>query len=326
MALISTSDRNVEGMPRLLVLRALGLGDLLTAVPALRVLRDRYPGHERILAAPAWLAPLVRLLDGAVDALVDVDFRDHVGVLPTEVRLPTVAVNLHGRGPASHLALQATDPGALIAFENPDVAHDGPAWRVDEHERLRWCRLLGATASADDVRVRSPAIDVPDDVRRATIIHPGAAAPARRWPVDRWAAVARHELRRGRQVLVTGGADEVELAKAVANGAGLGGTSVLAGRTDVGELAAVVDAAGRVVCGDTGVAHLASAFATPSVVLFGPVSPTRWGPPRGGPHVALWAGTRGDPHAASPDRGLLGLTVDDVTRALDGLRGEPAPP
>ena len=47
-------------------------------------------------------------------------------------------------------------------------------------------------------------------------------------------------------------------------------------RFDLLELTAVVAAAARVVCGDTGVAHLATALGTPSVVLFGPTSPARW--------------------------------------------------
>src|SRR5262249_6343706 len=44
--------------PTLLVLRALGLGDLLTAVPALCALADAFPAHRRVLAAPRALAPL----------------------------------------------------------------------------------------------------------------------------------------------------------------------------------------------------------------------------------------------------------------------------
>lgn len=319
MALIDVGARRLRDAPRLLILRALGLGDLLTAVPALRVLRDRYPHHQRVLAAPAGLAPLVALLRGAVDAIADVDFRHGVGALPPELCRPDVAVNLHGCGPASHRALQALSPGTLVAFANDAVGHDGPAWHPDEHERTRWCRLLDAPDRADDLRLPVPSAAVADGVRGAAVLHPGAAAPARRWPIDRWSAVARHEVRRGHDVIVTGGPGEDELAKVVATGADLDGRSVIAGRTDLAELATIVAAAGRVVCGDTGVAHLASAYATPSVVLFGPVPPTRWGPPASGPHVALWAGRTGDPHARDPDPGLLAVTVADVTAALDTL-------
>jgi ADP-heptose:LPS heptosyltransferase len=122
--------------------------------------------------------------------------------------------------------------------------------------------------------------------------------------------------------VVTGGPDEVELAGAVA-GDLLPPEAVLAGRTDVLELAAVVAAAGRVVCGDTGVAHLATALGRPSVVLFGPVPPAEWGPPPQPRHVALWAGRRGDPLAGEPDAGLLALGVDDVMAALERLPATP---
>jgi ADP-heptose:LPS heptosyltransferase len=84
-----------------------------------------------------------------------------------------------------------------------------------------------------------------------------------------------------------------------------------------------VAAAGRVVCGDTGVAHLATALGTPSVVLFGPTPPAEWGPPAARPwHRALWAGRTGDPHASEPDPGLLALEPRQVLEALERL---PAP-
>jgi ADP-heptose:LPS heptosyltransferase len=133
----------------------------------------------------------------------------------------------------------------------------------------------------------------------------------------------RAEVAGGRRVVVTGRPDEVALANAVA-GEVLAPEAVLAGRTDVLDLAALVAAAGRVVCGDTGVAHLATALGRPSVVLFGPVPPGEWGPPPRPRHVALWAGRRGDPHAAAPDPGLLALGVDDVLAALEQLPPEAA--
>ncbi|HEX2021677.1 MAG TPA: glycosyltransferase family 9 protein, partial [Candidatus Thermoplasmatota archaeon] len=154
------------------------------------------------------------------------------------------------------------------------------------------------------------------------VVHPGAASGARRWPPERWAEVARRERDAGRRVVVTGGAPEVGLARGVAARAGLPAEAVLAGRTDVLDLAAIVANAGRVVCGDTGVAHLATALGTPSVVLFGPTPPSLWGPPPGSRrHVALWAGRAGDPHGEEVDPGLLALTPAEVGNALEGLAG-----
>ena len=80
----------------------------------------------------------------------------------------------------------------------------------------------------------------------------------------------------------------------------------------------MVAAAGRVVCGDTGIAHLATALGTPSVVLFGPVPPAEWGPPPDRP-VTSRCGPAGRPHANSVDPGLLAISVAEVDRALAGL-------
>jgi ADP-heptose:LPS heptosyltransferase len=115
--------------------------------------------------------------------------------------------------------------------------------------------------------------------------------------------------------VVTGSAAERDLADGVRRAAGLPASALLAGRTDLAELAALVAGARLVVCGDTGTAHLASAFRTPSVVLFGPIPPAFWGPPTDGPHRVLWHGTgteTGDPHAAEPDPRLLRISVEEV--------------
>ncbi len=288
------------------MLRALGLGDFLTAVPALRALADAFPGHRRVLAASAGLEPLARL-SATVDKVMDT-----APLVPLDPSLAgaDVAVNLHGRGPESTALLRATQPRRLIAFG------EGPAWIAGEHEVRRWCRLLeesGIPADPTRLELRRPPSAGND---RVTVIHPGAASAARRWPPQRWAAVARHEVRQGRTVVVTGGPDERRLATEVAEGAGLPDRAVLAGRTDLLGLAGVVAGAGLVLCGDTGVAHLATAFGTPSVILFGPGPPAEWGPPTDRPqHVALWAGRRGDTHAADPDPGLLEITVADVLAA-----------
>jgi radical SAM protein with 4Fe4S-binding SPASM domain len=311
--------------PTLLALRALGIGDLLTAVPALRALADAFPRHRRVLAAPRALVPLARLT-GAVDAVVDAAPLAPLDAAPVR---PDVAVNLHGRGPESHRILLARRPRRLVAFAHAEVPESAaaPVWRAAEHEVRRWCRLLeesGIPADPARLDLSPPATPAPPEVRGSTILHPGAASAARRWPPARWAAVARAERLAGHTVLLTGADEDVAVARAIATAAGLPASAVLAGRTDLGMLAAVVAAAGRVVAGDTGMAHLATALRTPLVVLFGPCSPAEWGPPPDRPwHRVLWAGAYGDPHAATPHPGLLAIRVDDVLAALASL---PAPP
>src|SRR5439155_17405280 len=136
-----------------------------------------------------------------------------------------VAVNLHGRGPESTALLAVTRPRRLIAFG------ETVAWRDDEHERVRWCRLLtaaGIPADPDDFRVPPPRVAAPPVAVGATVLDPGASSPARRWPADRWAALAT-----GRHVVVTGDASEVDLAHEVAHAAGIPAGHVLAGRSDL---------------------------------------------------------------------------------------------
>jgi ADP-heptose:LPS heptosyltransferase len=76
--------------------------------------------------------------------------------------------------------------------------------------------------------------------------------------------------RRGSPGPLTGGAAERELAAGIAASAGLAPDRVLAGRTDLLGLASLVAAARLLISVDTGVAHLATATGTPSVVLLGP--------------------------------------------------------
>ncbi|MFF3437812.1 glycosyltransferase family 9 protein [Streptosporangium sp. NPDC002721] len=301
------------GVPELVALRGLGLGDVLTAVPALRALRRAHPGHRIVLAAPAPLAGLVPLID-AVDELLDVS-----GPGPVPVDRPDTAVNLHGRGPQSIAALRRTRPRRLLTHAHPGFPDaQGPPWRCDIHETVRWCAFLewyGIAADPADLALPAP----PSETTGHVIVHPGAAGPARRWPPERFARVAAALSRTGRRVLVTGSAAERALGRKVAALAGMPEEAVLAGRTDVGALAALVGSARLVVCGDTGVAHLAAAFATPSVVLCGPVAPALWGPPAAGPHLVLWTGRRGDPHGHRPDPGLLEIGVGEVLDAVGAL-------
>jgi ADP-heptose:LPS heptosyltransferase len=307
--------------PRVLILRALGLGDFLTGVPAYRALRAAYPGHEIVLAAPAGLAPLAALT-GAVDRVLATGELEPV---PWRGPPPAVAADLHGNGPASHDLVRAVGAPVAMMYASPaDPSVAGPWWTEEEHEVDRWCRLLGwwgIPADPGALRLSRPRTRPP--AAAAAVVHPGAASGSRRWPAERFAAVARMLSDWGLPVVISGNTAERPLADRVAQAAGLSPASVLAGRTGLAGLAAVVAAASMVISNDTGIAHLAVAYGTPSITLFGPVSPALWGPPRDSPrHLVLWKGSGarpGDAHGARPDPRLLRIEIGEVLEAAGRL-------
>jgi len=307
-----------DGRPDLLVLRAIKLGDALVAVPALHALRRAFPGHRIILATTAWLAPVVELLP--VDVHLAQHGLDHAIAAPHGA--VDVAVNLHGVGPESSDLVAALGARRVIGHADPAHGYDGPEWPDDVHERERWARLVtwhGIPADPDDVAIARP--ETPSVAPGAAVVHVGAFHGARHWPTDRFAAVARGLRERGHDVVLTGGADDVDRSAAVAQGAGLAPEAVLAGVLDLQPFAAVIADAAVVVTVDTGAAHLASAYGVPSVVVFGPAPPEAWGPPASGPHVVLTDASvrRGDVFAEDPDPALLAVGVDDVLAAVDSL-------
>ena len=295
------------------MVRALGIGDQLTAVPALRALAAAFPDHDRALVTVPKLAGLAMLTGALHRVLPAAALSSGISALME----PDVCVNLHNNQPATYRLLLRTRPSRLIGFRHSAVpATKGfPVLVEEEHEVHRWCRLLdevGIPADPTLLELPVPPRPVPNEARGATLLHPGASDPVRRWPLDRWVPVARAELDAGRRVLITGSTEEEDAARTIAERLGVDHTTTWAGGSDVLGLAALVAAAGRTVSGDTGLAHMATAFRVPSVVLFGPChSPARWAPPPDRPwHRALWRG---------PDSGIDAITVDDVLAALDGL-------
>jgi lipopolysaccharide heptosyltransferase II len=140
-------------------------------------------------------------------------------------------------------------------------------------------RLVFRVAPADraSLRTKLAARGVAAD-RGWTLVHPGATAPSRRYPADRFATVARTLTADGRgPVLVTGGPDEAELAGTVAAQAGPGVISI-AGALTLGEFAALIADAALLVSNNSGPVHLAAALGTPVVDLYALTNPqhTPW--------------------------------------------------
>lgn len=303
-----------DGRPVLLVLRALKLGDLLVAVPALHALRRAYPRHRLLYAAQGWLGDAVALV-GGFELLPTHGLDVPLALAPGTV---DIAVNFHGRGPESQARVEALEPNVMISHRSRRTP--GPSWAQRVHERERWTQLLqwhGIDADPQDVSLAAPG---PSQQPGATIVHVGAAYGSRLWPAGRFAEVSRRLREAGHSVVFTGGAADRDRALDVARRAGAAAPAVLAGAQSLREFATLVAGARLVVSADTGAAHLASAYARPSVVLFGPAAPEHWGPPPG-PHIALTRAElrRGDTFATDPDPAILGVSVQEVLDAVRDL-------
>ncbi len=305
-----------DGRPEVLALRALNLGDLLVAVPALHALRRAYPKHRLIYAARPWLAPVLALVGGIDTLLATQGLVDPLTLSPGRVE---VAVNLHGSGPESKRRLDELAPKRRIGHRGQ--GWEGPPWRDGLHERERWAQLLqwhGIPADPLDYRLQLPIVRNP--LPGAAVIHVGAAYGSRLWPQERFAAVARGLEAAGHYVSFTGSSGERPRALRVAALAGLPQERVVAGTLGLDEFAAAVAGAGIVVSADTGAAHLASAYGRRSVVIFGPARVCEWGPPPG-PHIVLTKAElrRGDTFSAVPDPALLAVSAADVLAAAREL-------
>ncbi len=344
-------------MPTLLVIRPTGMGDLLMGLPALRALRRGFPGHRLVTTCPPDLVPLARLAGvadrfvsgpavtgGAADPSLhrgrNAAILDEVFAEPPRGGAETIVVLKMPEADLSRRAL-ARRPGQLLGFGHPDVEATAglPPYRPDDHILDRWARLLapagitpdpadlylalpweapGTQPDADPVPV-GPGCAAPGPAA-PTVLHLGAGSPSRRWPAQRWAATAAGLAADGHAVVLTGSGAERELAAGVAAQAGLNDQVNLAGRTDVVALARLVRSARLVVSTDTGVPHLATVFARPSVTIFGPTSPRQWGPPPGSQgHRVLWAGRIGLEYGPQPDPGLLLIGAEQVLGAARDL-------
>jgi len=112
---------------------------------------------------------------------------------------------------------------------------------------------------------------------RVVVLNPGAGRPSKRWPAERFRALAaRLASEVGAHVVVAWGPGEEALARTIA---GQSGSRVVLGPpTNLAQLIAVLRRASLLVAADTGPLHLAAALGTPCLGLYGPTDPSRNGP------------------------------------------------
>jgi ADP-heptose:LPS heptosyltransferase len=293
---------NIE---RIGVLRALQLGDVLCATPALRALRGAFPNAHITLIGLPWARDLVERLDYVDDLLPFPGFPGLPERAPDVAALPEffraaqsrqfdLVIQMHGDGRLTNSICAALGSRLTAGyFSNGGWCPDEQrfmAWPERGPEVRRWLRLLqflGVPARGEEIdfpvrpdeRRRYRELAEVHDLkpRRYVCVHPGARLPSRRWPAERFAKVADWLAEQGLTVVITGAADERELAERVRASMRFPAVD-LVGATDPGMFATLLANARLLISNDTGASHVAAATRTPSVVVCTGSDPERWAP------------------------------------------------
>lgn len=291
-------------MKKIAVFRALYLGDMLLAMPALRAIRRHFSGAEITLIGLPWAESFARRFASYIDRFVE--FGGYAGIEEVEFEEGRsqqfvdeqraygydVVVQMHGSGCVSNRVALALDGKVTVGYYEdvpPDGLTLGMPYPHDEPEVLRnlgLAKLLGCCELDTHLEFPLFAEDRGEAARllrklagadRPWIgIHAGAKMPARRWPAQDFAKVADYFVERFHaQIILTGSADEKATVCAVAERMHTRPLNVV-GETSLGGLAALIRELDLFISNDTGPAHVANAVDTPGVTIFGPADPRRW--------------------------------------------------
>lgn len=261
---------------RILVLRGGALGDFIVTLPALALLRDRWPAARLELVGNATAAVLA-LDRGLLDAAHSQHESRWAALYGSGPLPPDFAAWLGG----FDLVLNFwPDPAGELRHRFP--LREGQAClTADPHPVLKpaaahYCaplRQLGLTPGTLAFSLRTPA-----PVPRRVALHPGSGSVRKNWPPARWTALAqwmRDAL--GLDLLVISG--EAESTDP------LGGIGRPLRQRPLAEVADELAKCQLFIGHDSGVSHLAAATGARCLLLFGPTDPAMWGPP--GPNVRV---------------------------------------
>lgn len=300
------SKPSLDQIKRVVVRGTNWVGDAVMTVPALRELRRVLPDAHITLVSRPGTADVFIDADFLDEVLVY--DRTGLGSAWTQVRewrrrrfdlallfqnaFEAAAIAFLARVPR-RIGYDADRRGTLLTQAIPL-----PAWKSERHEIFYYLnlvaeleRLLHGASVVESVSSIEPqfALAVSSDRKhhakaflRELGLLPGAPlvllcpgsinSRAKRWPAERYAAVADHFAATGASVALIGSPAEMEVSNEVSLHT-INKPLVLTGKTSVAEATALIGVADVLITNDTGPAHLGSAVGTPTLVIFGPTNP-----------------------------------------------------
>jgi lipopolysaccharide heptosyltransferase II len=333
--LVPLSIHNAGGVASILIIRPGGIGDAVLLVPAIHRLREKYPGAKITVLAERRNAA-VFALSPQIDRVLHYD-------IPAELLTALrgtydLVIDSEQWHRLSAVVARLCRPKMLIGFgtnERLRIFSHAVAYSHDDYEATSFLRLVeplgiaGEDLNVPFLTVPEAAMGAVDDLltpltgRPFVAIFPGASIPERRWGADRYRQVAESLNAAGYPVVVVGGRDDRDQGDEIVAGVE---ELNLAGRTSLAETAAILGRSRLLVCGDSGLLHMAIGLGIRTVSLFGPGRALKWAP-RGRGHVVINRGlpcspctTFGTtPPCSIQARCMREITVEQVLEGVTGL-------
>lgn len=299
------SDGNVFPVPlqKIAVFRALQLGDLLCAVPAVRALRMAFPDAEITLLGLPWAGAFIQRFSPYFDRFIH--FPGYPGLPEQEYNDAAftrfseemqaeqfdLLLQMQGNGTIVNDMLQSFGALHIAGFYNEDcftgdpffLEYPGQLHEIERH--LALMRHLGIASAGKDLEFIFKEQDyrdlgklqLPIEPGRYICIHPGSRGSRRQWPPQYFALLANLCAERGFDLVITGTTAETaiirELIKWIKHP-----VTDLTGITSLGALGLLIANAALLIANCTGVSHIAAALQTPSLIISMDGEPRRWAP------------------------------------------------
>lgn len=298
----------IHSMPeKIIILRALKLGDMLCSLPALRALRQRYPQSKITLVSHSAMTDLFRRYPHLIDEFIP--FPGFPGMPETFCDVGEVvklldkiqkenfdlAIQMHGSGEISNLVtalFKAKNTIGLYKKGNycPDSDHFilYPEDSSEIHRCLALIDLLGGNALADELEFPLSSSDFEELKSYADLmqyiekpyfcLHPGASTYSKRWAPQNFADAGDYLVQRGFKIVFTGSSVEDNLVKEIMRLMQEEAFNAAELNLPLGPLGALIKKSNGVICNDTGISHLSAALKVPSIIIFSETDPVRWAP------------------------------------------------
>ncbi len=332
---------------RVLVVRLRSIGDTVLATPSLVVLRWFLPEAEVDILLEDWVAPLLEGTDVADNVIAVGKGAAERAKTARELRRRKydVAFNLHG-GTTGTFFTYASGARHRVGFSeyqysflyNHLLSSAVDFWkRTPLHSAEQQLALLGFVGVPVDSRPKSR-LPITKEASAAVeerlsqigladnpfaLIHPAAAFDTKQWPTENFARIAEYLSLNGTEVIAVAAPDETEVLEKLAASAKVRIHAF--SDLKLPEITAIAEKARIFVGNDSGIAHIAAAVATPSVVIFGSSNRDHWRPWMYAPNEVVFEEFACQPCAGyeckeyGEPRCILSVKPEKVIAAIDRL-------